>query len=209
MLSEKVTYPAPERIIFSKTGKLKFISHLDLVRTMKAALLRSGVPVWYTEGFNPHPKMVFALPLSLGTESLCEYMDFKITRPMDHDEIAERLNRALPPEIQVSRAYAPKRKFNDTAWASYEITSTEPIDITPLQKKELVVLKKTKSGENETDIAPQIKSAEADGCKAYVILRADNVNFLNPELIAKTLGLNEYSILRTQVYLEDAVTCFE
>ncbi len=209
MLPEKVSYPAPERIIFSKTGKLKFISHLDLVRTMKAALLRAGVPVWYTEGFNPHPKMVFALPLSLGTESLCEYMDFKITCPMEHKEIVERLNAALPPEIRVSRAYAPKTKFNDIAWAEYEIDSPERIDISPLLKDELIVMKKTKSGEKETDIAPQIKLAKLDGKLLRLILRADNANFLNPELVIKTLGLCEYSILRTRVFTEDGLTRFE
>lgn len=209
MLSEKVTYPAPERIVFSKTGKLKFISHLDLVRTMKAALLRSGVPVWYTEGFNPHPKMIFALPLSLGTESLCEYMDFKITRPMPHDEIVSRLNSALPEEIRVSRAYFPKTKFNDTAWAEYEIDSSEKIDISPLLQEKLVVMKKTKSGEKETDIAPQIKFAKLDGKLLRLILRADNANFLNPELVVKTLGLSDYSILRTRVFVENGVTEFE
>lgn len=206
MLSEKVTYPAPVRIIFSKTGKLKFISHLDLIRTMKAALLRAGVPVWYTEGFNPHPKMVFALPLSLGTESLCEYMDFKITRPMDHPEITARLNRALPPEIKVLHTYIPKNKFSESAWAEYLIDSPEKIDISPLLQEQLVVMKKTKSGEKEVDIAPQIKFAKLDGKFLRVILRADNANFLNPELIVKTLGLSDYSITRTHVFLEDGIT---
>lgn len=208
MLSEKVTYPAPVRLIFSKTGKLKFISHLDLIRTMKSALLRAGIPVWYTEGFNPHPKMVFALPLSLGTESLCEYMDFKITEPMYLPEITERLNRVLPPEIKALRTYVPGHKFSDTAWAEYMIDSPEKIDIAPLLCDELVVMKKTKSGEKEVDIAPQIKLAKLEGKYLRLILRADNTNFLNPELVVKTLGLTEYSIMRTRVFLEDGVTLF-
>lgn len=206
MLSEKITYPVPVRILFSKTGKLKFISHLDLIRTMKSALLRAGVPVWYTEGFNPHPKMVFALPLSLGIESLCEYMDFKITRPMDFDEMTERLNAALPPEIRVSRAYFPKNKLSECAWAEYTVDSPEKIDLSPLLAESLVVMKKTKSGEKQVDIAPQIKFAKLEGKDLRVILRADNANFLSPELIVKTLGLSDYSIMRTRVFLEDGVT---
>jgi len=70
MLSE----PAKIRVKFSKTGSLKFISHLDLNRTVKSAFLRSGLPIWYTQGFNPHPKTVFSLPLSVGTASLCEFI---------------------------------------------------------------------------------------------------------------------------------------
>ncbi|MBR6681766.1 MAG: TIGR03936 family radical SAM-associated protein, partial [Clostridia bacterium] len=73
----------PQKIIrvkFEKTGKLQYISHLDLLRTMQTALRRAKVKMIYSEGFNPHMKITFALPLSIGTESLCEYMDIR-TQP--------------------------------------------------------------------------------------------------------------------------------
>lgn len=72
--------PAPitVRFRFSKTGSLQYISHLDLQRTFGRVVLRAGIPVWYTKGFNPHPKLVFALPLPVGTESVTEYLDLRV-----------------------------------------------------------------------------------------------------------------------------------
>ena len=58
------------RLVFSKTGRARYISHLDLNRTMARVLRRAGIPLWYTEGFNKHPYITFAAPLSLGCESL-------------------------------------------------------------------------------------------------------------------------------------------
>ena len=60
------------RIWFKKMGMSRYVSHLDLMRAMTRAIRRANLPLWYTEGFNPHPYMTFALPLSLGMESLCE-----------------------------------------------------------------------------------------------------------------------------------------
>ena len=87
------------RLKFYKRGKLKFISHLDLVRTLKGALLRAEIPIYYTEGFNPHPKMVFALPLPLGEESVCEYLDIKLVEPMDAEALLAAVNAQLTSEM--------------------------------------------------------------------------------------------------------------
>lgn len=84
------------RLRFSKTGRLKYISHLDINRAMSRALKRAGIPLWYTEGFNPHPYMSFSLPLSLGVESLCESVDLRITGEITNKEIKDRLNSVLP-----------------------------------------------------------------------------------------------------------------
>ncbi len=64
----------------SKIGRLQFISHLDLARTMRTAIVRAGIPVKYSQGFNPHPRMSFALQLSVGTQSKCEFMELKAMR---------------------------------------------------------------------------------------------------------------------------------
>ena len=66
------------RFRMKKMGSLQYISHLDLVRTMHKVIVRAKLPLWYTEGFNPKPKMVFAAPLSIGTESECEFMDIRL-----------------------------------------------------------------------------------------------------------------------------------
>ena len=66
------------RIVFSKTGMGKYISHLDLMHTMQRVFLRSGHRLKYSEGFNPHPIVSIALPLSVGHASVCELMDFSL-----------------------------------------------------------------------------------------------------------------------------------
>ena len=78
------------RIRFSKTGRARYISHLDLNRTMTRAVRRAGLPIWYTEGFNPKPKITFAAPLSIGTESMCEFMDIRLTEKMPAEEAMRR-----------------------------------------------------------------------------------------------------------------------
>ena len=81
--------PKPQksvRVKFTKTGSLKFISHLDLNRTMQEVIVRSKLPVWYSEGFNPHPRIVFSPPLSVGVSSLTEFMDFKLVEEVPENK---------------------------------------------------------------------------------------------------------------------------
>ena len=66
------------RVFFEKKDRAIYISHLDLLRTMQRALKRSGLPVWYSEGFNPRIYLNFPLALALGVESSCEIMDFPL-----------------------------------------------------------------------------------------------------------------------------------
>ena len=91
------------RLEFSKTGRAKFISHLDLNRTLRTAFVRAKVAIWFTNGFNPHPKLVFSLPLSLGAESMCEFLDIRVLPPVDYEKIKESLNKNLPDDIQIKR----------------------------------------------------------------------------------------------------------
>ena len=81
------------RIVFRKTGYLRYISHLDLQRTMQRALTRAQIPLWYTEGFNPHPYLCFASPLPVGVNSVTEMFDIKpdAENRMAVEEIKERL----------------------------------------------------------------------------------------------------------------------
>ncbi len=84
------------RAVFEKKDRAKYISHLDLNRCMQRTFKRSGLPVWYTEGFNPHIYITFALPLSLGYESSVEIMDFNMTEEVSEKETADKLNKAMP-----------------------------------------------------------------------------------------------------------------
>ncbi len=192
--------PMPVRVKFIKVEELQFISHLDLGRTMKSVMIRAGIPVHYTEGFNPHPKIVFALPLSVGAESVSEFMDFRTDREMDYTEIKDRLNAALPPQLRVLDAYVPVDEVSKILFAEYRITSDLPVDFSPLTSETIIVPKRTKKGYVDTDIKPMIKKYSTDGNSITAVLSANPGGFLNPEYIAGVLRLTDYTILRTRVF---------
>ncbi len=194
--------PVGVRIKFEKMNMLKFISHLDVCRTMKSALLRAGIPVWYTEGFNPHPKMVFSLPLSIGTESVCEFMDIKITEEMSHEEIKRRLSGALTSDMAITEVYSPKMKFQEIAYALYEITPYGEYDLSPLEAENVMITKRSKKGEVTIDIKDRIKSVEKKNNKLLMILSADTERFLNPDHLMALTGCEDYRIIRKEIYTE-------
>lgn len=215
------------RVKFKKVGSLQYISHLDLVRTMNKVIVRAGLPLWYTEGFNPKPKMIFAAPLSIGTESISEYMDVRLSEPIDPALAMERLNANMTDEMQIFEAYYPTSKFTDLKWLSYTMkihTIGADADMVKrcneaLASERIEVLKNTKSGEAVVDIRPLIKSASAvlDGedLRLCCLLSADPSSFLNPEYVIKVLrescGIlsdpditkEYYSIMREQGYTTD------
>ena len=224
----QVTTPINLRVKFKKVGSLQYISHLDLVRTMNKIIVRARLPLWYTEGFNPKPKMVFAAPLSIGTESLAEYVDIRLTEKMDPALAMERLNANMTEEMQVIEAYYPENKLTELAWLSYSISIktggataelASKIEETLLSDR-VEVEKRAKNGEmKNVDIRPLIKSASTvlDGeyIRLNCILSADPSAFLNPGLVIKALrrecGILSaedittewYSILRTSAHFSD------
>ena len=229
---KKLDVPKNIRIKFRKVGDLQYISHLDLQRTIARVLVRAKIPMWYTQGFNPHAKVMFGLPLSVGTESECEFIDLRIDRDISPGEGKERLNRELTPEMRVLEAYEPTSSFGDAAWSKYEMQimcrdANEELAQklqTLYETAPLNMVKKTKSGEKEMDILPMIKKVKvvyaAPGeIRISATLAAGNTLHLNPEMLIKAakdrLGIlsgdptkESYSILRTHVYLSDGVTEF-
>ena len=215
------------RFKFVKKGSLQYISHLDLVRTMHKIIVRAKLPLWYTEGFNPKPKLVFAAPLSTGVESVCEFMDIRLTEKMDPKAAIEALNKNMTFEMQAIDAYYPEEKMTALHWLEYSIrintvgASEKLVDDCreALNADEISILKKTKSGEAIVNIKPLIKSADVmfDGGIVAVrcVLSANSSSFLNPEYVVKVLrekcGVlssgnlvsENYTILRTNAYRED------
>lgn len=111
------------RVWFSKTGDASYISHLDLQRVMHRALKKSKLPVWYSKGFNPHIYLTFALPLPLGQESVCEYLDYRTEEENpDFDRIYYSLKDALPKDIKIYNVNFAKRKVGEISAARYLIT---------------------------------------------------------------------------------------
>lgn len=191
----------PVRIKFSKTGDLMYISHLDLQKTMQRIITRAGIDIWYSEGFNPQPKIVFAVPLPVGVESNCEMLDIKINSYMSNEEIMERLKNNLPTQMKVLSVYNPTQKFKNIGYIDYTISLNSPkIDGSTKEKieaifsKECKITKKTKSGEKEVDISPFVNllelSYEDKSIKIHAILSADGERYLNPELFVEAIRQN-------------------
>ncbi|MBO7196408.1 MAG: DUF2344 domain-containing protein [Clostridia bacterium] len=185
------------RFKFVKRGSLQYISHLDLVRTMHKVIVRAKLPLWYTEGFNPKPKMIFAAPLSIGTESECEYMDLRMSEYIEPAEAMARINANMTDEMQVIEAYYPDSKFTDLKWMSYRITvgdvntSDDLADrCNELLLEEQVEVQK-KNSDQMINIRPLISSAVAKRVENEIVidavLSADPSAFLNPEYVVKYL----------------------
>ena len=146
------------RVFFNKIGVAKYISHLDLYRAFSRAVKRSGLPVWITEGFNPHIYMTFALPLALGIEGREESVDLRLTTPMNFAQIADKLNAVMPAGIRVIKVAEPVRKANDIQKARYEI-STEQVERLNdyLSQPVINIVKKTKKNVQEIDVKPLLQ----------------------------------------------------
>lgn len=150
------------RIVFSKTGRAKYVSHLDLVRAMTRAVRRADIPLWYTEGFNRHPYLTFAAPLSLGYEGLRETMDIRMEEDFPFDELVKRLNAVLPEGLVAISAGDVVAKAGDLAAAEYRLTIHLPVAVVnqALSADELPVEKRTKKKTMKTiDILPYFKDA--------------------------------------------------
>ena len=109
------------RLWLSKQGRIKYVSHLDMFRLMQRAVRRAEIPLWYTEGFNPHPYISFLLALSLGTEGLREPVDIRIVDEMTTDEIKNRLNAAMPEGLCIEAVTTPVMKPSEIAFGSYRV----------------------------------------------------------------------------------------
>ena len=183
------------RIIFAKTGRAKYVSHLDLVRTMTRAVRRANIPLWYTEGFNRHPYLTFAAPLSLGYEGLRESMDIRLEEDMNYSELVSRLNAVLPEGIRAVAADEIMAKVKDLTSAVYRIEMQCPVEWVKelLSSSEILVEKRTKKKTMKTmDIYPYFASASVEDagenhCIMMVTLPCGSAENINPALFISAL----------------------
>ena len=187
------------RMLFSKTGRAVYISHLDLMRTITRAFMRAECKLKYSEGFNPHPNISIALPLSVGCESVCEIMDFKMREDMPCEEIKNRLETQFPEGIAVIDVYEAERKVKEIKWLSISgVIEYDERDAAAMAGKlnefyaaeSIVITKKTKRGMGESDIRPAIRDISFAQSGRDVSMRAlisAQEPTLNPELITDAL----------------------
>lgn len=160
-------------IKFSKGEGIKFISHLDLMRTIQRIIRRSGVPIEYSKGFNPHMALSLAQPLSVGVYSDGEYMDIVLTEEMKVADLLARLNEAAPPTIRFFEAtpieIVENVKRVPQAMAlldagryiiKLKLVNEENVEekmASLLNENAWETLKKSKKGEKMADIKPLVK----------------------------------------------------
>lgn len=187
------------RLRFQKTGRAVYISHLDLMQTLQRGFFRAGYALKYSEGFNPHPLISIALPLSVGTASECELMDFRLKEDVDLAELPARLTAALPEGIEILEAYEFTRKAAELKWLRvrgvFEYDDRDAAVMGEALRKfyareSIVITKKTKRGMGETDIRPAIReiafSVEGTDVALEAVISAQEPT-LNPDLLADAL----------------------
>ncbi len=185
------------RILFEKLGPAVWMSHLDTVRLMQRAFRRAGVVLHHSQGYTPHAYVSIPLPLSVGTESLCEILEYELDSELHLSP--EDLNTVLPEGIRVLAVYDSemKTKYMAELHAELRLFYDAGVPDTAVQelsellsRKELIIEKRTKRGMEETDIRPLIHSitihAEAKELRLDCRVSAQNPP-LNPLLLLTAL----------------------
>ncbi|MCD8382028.1 MAG: TIGR03936 family radical SAM-associated protein [Clostridiales bacterium] len=187
------------RLLYEKTGRAIYISHLDTMAQFQRAFFRAGLEIWQTEGYNRHAYVSIALPLSLGFSSRCEILEFDLVSKVPLGEVPALLNRALPEGLRVLSCYEAERPFKQIRtldwFISLDYDSGIPEDVETafrsfLSPEHLIVRKpskKSKKGYTELDLIPMVHrwSMEPAG-ERQLILRcnlAAQEPSLNPQLL--------------------------
>ena len=172
------------RLLFEKTGRAVWISHLDLMRLFQRAFKRAGMNLKHTQGFNPRPSVSIALPLSVGMHSCCELLDFEVeNEDITPDAVKSRLNAALVDGIRVLDVYPDGRKLKELSLLHCELTleydnhsaraAAEALQVL-YKSPALTVDKKGKNGIVQQDIIPMIKRISV-ACKDPECVKLDAV----------------------------------
>lgn len=179
-------------LIYEKTSRAKYVSHLDFVRMFGRAIRRAKLPIAYSEGFNPHPLLTFALPLSVGYTSECEILELVLSEDVPAEAVMERLNKVLPEGVRITGAKEGKSRMKSLDVALYVVYPEKvPDGISDfLQKEEILIEKKTKSGVKETDIRSDIKDIKIYLNRIEMVLSAGSRANLKPEVVVN--AMNKY-----------------
>ena len=180
------------RLLFSKQGEAVWISHLDLMRLFQRAFKRAGLPLTHTQGYNPRPSVSIAMPLSVGTESLCELLDFELEgEEVACEDIMHRLNAVLVKGVKVHACCKSGRKLKELALLKCRLTLYYDAGIaegTPQKimdlftRPSIIVEKKGKNGPQQQDIIPMIRWLNVCGQNDKTITLESLVCCQNPSL---------------------------
>lgn len=189
------------RLLFEKTGKAIYISHLDTMALFPRIFLRAGLHVKFTQGMSPHAYVSIALPLSVGMSSQCEILDFTLEEEgVELNSLPELLNPYFPAGIRVLAAYDSPEKAKNLRYLRCQLhleydhgagEKTAEALSALFAQNEVFVEKKTKKGMVETDIRPMIKSMEIRRLSEQELLLETVIcaqePSLNPQYLTKAI----------------------
>ena len=209
------------RCKFTKQGYVKFVGHLDTVRMFQRAIRVARIPIAYSQGFNPHAKVYFAMPLSVGIGSTGEYIDIITSEDINVQKAKEDLNGILPEGIRILEASAIEEGtpslMSLVTTADYKIVFekgqlTEEDLVCAKERisgESLVVLKKGKKKTSEVDIKPLIKGFKIETEEGLVKIHTKvaagsgsnlSIDLLLKSIFEKEVGDLEYSVERLELY---------
>ena len=208
------------RIKFTKNESVKYLGHLDIMRAFQRFFNCAEVRMTYSEGFNPHQKMHFALPLGVGITSVAEYLDAEIADGQQPQEILQRLDSVSGSGFDILKVRQLKenavKAMAAVNYASTEIVFSDPIPEHTedyLDRESVILTKKTKTGIREVDIRKLIVNMKAEQQKLSILMQSGGENSIKPELIAADLmsfyGLpfhrDRIQICRMELYAQDII----
>ena len=180
------------RFCFEKNGPAAYISHLDLMKALQRSFVRAGIPVKYSQGFNPHIEMSIVVPLSTGYETRCDLCDLDLMVDELPENFVESLNAVMPWGMKVLYAGPADRPVREIACCAYEIVlpAGDTAAMKALFEQPVLLEKRSKRGRKEVDLRDYIKqldfAAEGDKTLCRCVLTAGN-DSLNPMYLTQAL----------------------
>ena len=210
------------RMKFKKSGCMKFIGHLDIMRYFQKAIRRADIDIAYSEGFSPHMIMSFAAPLGVGLTSEGEYVDLQVHSCASSKAAVDALNsvmvdgmevvsfKVLPENVKNAMASVAAADYFVNWREGYAPEGWEEKFLAFLQKEEMLIVKKTKRSEAEVDLKPMLYKAELRDGGIFMQVACGSVNNLKPELVmeafAKDAGIElapfALEVCRVEVYAD-------
>lgn len=181
---------------FAKRDTMRYISHLDILRTMARAMSRADIPVRFSQGFHPHAQFSFAQAAQMGMESEYEVIDIKLEQPMAAEDFLPRMKAALPPFLPFLDAAA----VDDAAPSAMAICAAGEYLALPLEEgiapllerflllEECLVPKKTKKGEKLLDIRPLVRALEMREGQVHMTLALQEGRAVRPDMLFGALS---------------------
>ena len=211
---------------YQKGNEIAMISHLDIQRTLQRAFRRAGIPLLYSNGFNPHPQFSFATAAATGMSSDCEWFEVQLSEDMAPEEFVRRANEVMPQGMRVSGAFAASENYGSLSAklraAEYrvELQFVEPVSREKLAETleamltgEIIIQKRTKGGIRPVDMRPyilRVSVGQVEGDQAALLvlgkLQADGglrVDAFIDALLERLDAHAAYEIHRTNMYFAE------